>query len=376
MNQMTVVYALEQLPTKVSKSIFLAGPTPRSADVPSWRPEALRILRDLGYDGHVLVPESRSWADDYTNQIEWELAALSMADVIVFWVPREMKTMPALTTNVEYGSWVDSGKVILGYPESATSVRYLQHLADKFKCPTATTLSSTLTQAVDMFGKGSPRVEGECTVPLLIWQNPVFQEWYAAQLRAGNKLLDSKVLWTFRVGPTRKLVLFWALQVWVWIRDEDRVKSNEVVLARPDMTACLLYHKDQVVLIREFRSPVRNDKGFVYELVGGSSLKKGQSPLEIVRHEVEEETGLKLEADRFFQIETRQSAATLSAHVTHLFAVELTEDEIGQFDSSVAHGVVDDTEQTYVEVRRLKDILSEQLVDWSNLGMILSVLGR
>ena len=30
-------------------SLFLAGPTPRDDDVVSWRPEAVRILSELGF---------------------------------------------------------------------------------------------------------------------------------------------------------------------------------------------------------------------------------------------------------------------------------------------------------------------------------------
>lgn len=34
----------------IDSSVFLAGPTPRSIDVASWRPDALVILEDLGYN--------------------------------------------------------------------------------------------------------------------------------------------------------------------------------------------------------------------------------------------------------------------------------------------------------------------------------------
>jgi hypothetical protein len=56
----TVVYALEEPPAIFAKSIFLAGPTPRRPEVASWRPDALRILQEAGYDGVVFVPEDRS----------------------------------------------------------------------------------------------------------------------------------------------------------------------------------------------------------------------------------------------------------------------------------------------------------------------------
>src|SRR3989344_6490668 len=116
---MQIVYALEPLPETINKSIFLAGPTPRSQDIKSWRPEALAILEKLSYDGVVFVPESRNgqWQEsEYVNQIEWEEYCLNVADCIVFWIPRAMDTMPALTTNIEWGVWCNSGKAVLGVP--------------------------------------------------------------------------------------------------------------------------------------------------------------------------------------------------------------------------------------------------------------------
>lgn len=41
---MNVIHALQPIP----KSIFLAGPTPRDDETPTWPPEALEILRGLG----------------------------------------------------------------------------------------------------------------------------------------------------------------------------------------------------------------------------------------------------------------------------------------------------------------------------------------
>lgn len=114
---------------KGSKSIFLAGPTPRSLDVETWRNEAIKILEELGYDGIVYVPE-REFDDrsfDYNEQFWWEREALHQATAIVFWIPRNMETMPALTTNVEYGMWIieNIDKVIYGRPDDSERNRYL-----------------------------------------------------------------------------------------------------------------------------------------------------------------------------------------------------------------------------------------------------------
>lgn len=112
-------------------SIFLAGPTPRSLDVITWRIEAIKILERFDYDGVVYVPElehdNRDF--DYTNQVWWERKALHNASVISFWIPRDEK-MPAYTTNVEFGYWLskDADKVLYGRPDYASKVKYLDWL--------------------------------------------------------------------------------------------------------------------------------------------------------------------------------------------------------------------------------------------------------
>lgn len=113
-------------------SIFLAGPTPRSESIQSWRMNALDILAARHYDGIVYVPElehdNRSF--DYINQTEWEREALEAAKTIVFWIPRNVKDMPGFTTNVEFGFWIakDKDKVLYGRPEGSEKNRYLDWL--------------------------------------------------------------------------------------------------------------------------------------------------------------------------------------------------------------------------------------------------------
>lgn len=147
---MFICYAQKPLPTDKG-GIFLAGPTPRGGRVPSWRPEALKLLKEAGYTGNVFVPEDENGPlkDHYNEQIEWEWACLEAASVVVFWVPRNLETMPAFTTNVEFGLYVDSGKAVLGYPEGAPKMRYLHALAEKFDVPVFHDLQKTLHTAVE-----------------------------------------------------------------------------------------------------------------------------------------------------------------------------------------------------------------------------------
>ena len=143
---MRVVYANDTLET----SIFLAGPTPRSESVPSWRPQAIQLIEAAGFKGTVYTPETSNndWNHEYYNQIEWEWSALQMSTVVLFWVPRELTDMPAFTTNVEFGYLANSGKVMLGHPEGAPKMRYLESLAFRHNIPVYNDLEVMVTHAV------------------------------------------------------------------------------------------------------------------------------------------------------------------------------------------------------------------------------------
>lgn len=137
------------------KSIFLAGPTPRSNKVDSWRPKAIEILKNLNFDGIVYIPE-RNFDDrnfDYTNQVEWEKEALYKADVVVFWIPRKLPDMPAFTTNVEFGFWLAKNpqKVVYGRPDDSEKNRYLDWLykVQTTKLP-KNSLEQTLMSALEL----------------------------------------------------------------------------------------------------------------------------------------------------------------------------------------------------------------------------------
>lgn len=382
---MMLVYTGEDAPREIRKSIFLAGPTPREANVKSWRPEAIEILKRLNYDGVVFVPEFRDGrrVKDYAAQVEWEEKYLNMADCILFWISRDMGTMPALTTNTEWGVWCDSGKAVFGAPDNAEKVDYQRYYAQKLSVPMSNTLGGTIKHSLEMVGEGGLRIGAEREVPLYIWKNESFQNWYRALKMAGNKLEGARVKWVCRVGKNRQAIFCWALHVLVYIAEESRCKVNEIVISRPDIATIVMYRKDailensDIVLIKEFRSPVSNNSGFVWEVPGGSSFKPNQNPIDVIMAECREETGLMIgDPDRIKRHESRQLAATFSAHQAHLFSIEINEKELEYLRSQkdVAHGNAIDSEMTFVHIKKLKDILREDLVDWSVLGMILSVL--
>ena len=126
---MIVNYSDEEF-IKSKKSIFLAGPTPRSEDIVSWRKEAIRILKENGFDGVVYVPEYKSMKprSDYEDQVLWEREGLTNATAIVFWVPRKTPGMEGYTTNVEFGYYMHTNKIIYGRPNDAEKTKYLDWL--------------------------------------------------------------------------------------------------------------------------------------------------------------------------------------------------------------------------------------------------------
>ena len=412
---MTVCYYENDAPDPLKKSLFLAGPTPRTPEVQSWRPEALDILESLGYDGTVFIPEFNGPAmvnTSYEDMVEWEDKALHMADQIVFWIPRDMKTLPGLTTNIEAGRWEGSGKIVLGHPDKAPHMSYLDTYAQKEGTPVFNNLEDTLREALKRLGDGAPRTGGEREIPLYIWKTPEFKAWYAAQKGAGNRLDSAKVVWAFRVGPAKQKLFMWALHVKVWITSEDRFKTNEVILQRPDIFAVVAFKRPdplpewvqpnpgdsnvtantkqmvlrdyrksllletEVALVREFRSPATTPDCFIHELPGGSVIEGNLSPEAKAVEELEEETGLAIPVSRLKVVGTRQIYGTLLTHSAHVFSVELTSDEMLSLKwiGDQPHGIEADSERTFVEVRTVADILSQKDVDWSCIGMIVSAL--
>lgn len=384
---MRVVYAREAMPTVGTASIFLAGPSPRGTGVPSWRPEALAILETLGFDGHVYVPEPRSGVWDKidpagkTEQIIWEDTALERSDVVVFWIPRDLENLPGLTTNDEWGRWKESGKVVLGTPPGAPHTNYQRHYAKTLSIPMFDTLADTLAGAVKKVEDLGPmlRTGGELTVPLHIWNTPNFQSWIRFQKDNGNRLEDSRVKFALWAGGS---LFFWCLSVNVWIGAEKRNKTNEVLFSRPNISTVVLHGPvyvgalgaTEIVLVKEFRSPVNNPIALVLEAPSGSSHNPQDTPLDIAVSEVKEETGREISPARFVPHGARQVAATMSIHQSNLFSIELSQAEVEWFKqrSGVARGVESDSERTYVTVETLAEIMASKTVDWSMMGMVLT----
>lgn len=384
---MELIFSDDALPTNITKSIFLAGPSPRTDDVHDWRNDALKVLDTLDYDGTVFIPIPRNtfykkdknakWT--YYNQIEWECSSRNMADVVLYWIPRTAK-LPGLTTNIEFGEDLKTGKVIYGRPENALSCRYLDVRANEEFIDINETLEGTLMAAINRLGEGAIRKGKEVYVPLLIWLTPQFKSWYKNVKSAGNKLDYFKATNVMLVR--NRAVFFFSAKVSIWVESEKRFKKNETIFSRTDISAIVASYRDIstgqrfFVLVKEFRSPVNNNEGFVYELPGGSSFKDIDFKQNAC-DEFREEVGLHInDLSRFQFVSAKQICATFSTHITHLYRLELTEDEFNTVQDLAKNKVVlgeDDEEQTYVTI-----VQEEQLeyynIDYGTLGMIYNSL--
>lgn len=119
---------------KLDNSIFLAGPTPRDPEVRSWRGDAIDYFKEFGFDGVLYIPEddNKSYYEVEGNvyDMSWDQNAIENADVIMFWIPRS-NDMLALTTNVEFGYFINSGKIVYGRPDDSIKNEYLDWLYER-----------------------------------------------------------------------------------------------------------------------------------------------------------------------------------------------------------------------------------------------------
>jgi len=177
---MKVVYAQDGYQDTVTKSIFLAGPSPRNGYGDSWRDEALSILMDLGYDGTVFVPvpSNGQFPDDYLKQVEWEKKWLDAVDIIAFWIPRDLNSLPGFTTNIEIGRYIDQGRCVVGFPKDAPKTRYIEWLVkDATNTAVYHSLLDVIQKSLTDINDGALRKGGDIYIPLKIWNHPAFMSW-------------------------------------------------------------------------------------------------------------------------------------------------------------------------------------------------------
>lgn len=390
---MHVIHALEQLPDVVTRIFFLAGPTPRRdkngrPTAPSWRPRALEYLAARGFDGVVVVPEDRTgeWQFNYDHQVDWECEMRRAADLILFWVPRELAEMPAFTTNIEFGEDYDSGRTLYGRPKGAPKCGYLdKRYRDVAGAEPAETLEDLLDEALRAVPAGEERRGGCRTVPLQVWQHQAFRRWHDNLVAAGNRLDGFEACGIIPAGkphPSRPPFAFLG-RAKVWIAAEQRHESSEVIIGRPDVASVVLVHGTSrsdatIVLTQHFRNAVSNRLGTVIEVPSGSSSRTFD-PRGIALEEVREEAGLEIaDPERLIALGSRQTAATILTHHLHAFALQLTDDELAELAGKEERGeILGATPCERITLRTAKVHELEAVpLDWTNLAIIEVALAR
>lgn len=137
---MKIIYSGESHSIK-GKSIFLAGCSPRIGQTLKWREEAISYYENFGFSETLIIPEPKSgepW-EDYISVIQWEDYYLQIADVILFWIPRSVKDeIYGFTSNIEFGKYLNSGKIVYGRPDDSDNNRYLDYWYETiYKIPPA-----------------------------------------------------------------------------------------------------------------------------------------------------------------------------------------------------------------------------------------------
>lgn len=91
-----------------------------------------------------------------------------------------------------------------------------------------------------------------------------------------------------------------------------------------------------------------------------------------------DETGLTFDKDRIIFEMDRQLMAILSSHKCYLYSLKINDNELEDILKleGTANGVESDSERTYLRILKVRDILENNLLDWSNIGYILSVLNK
>ncbi len=335
-----------------------------------WRCMLYRSIRSRGFGGRV-VEGNRLPSLSYP----WHVVIPAIADCVVYWYPHGIETeLPTYQPSTAY-------ELVVGTPPTAPLAEELRQWCVSTGVPFASSIEETAELATMLLGHGSIRVGPERDITLAVWRTKELQIWRSNQREAGNRIEAARTLWAFRGNLANDPIWYWAIHTDIFVTEENRYKTNEVVLGRPDISATVMYHRStaeqpstQVVLVREFRTPVSNSAGYVLELPSGSGAYSAD-PAVVASDECAEETGLRLPVERFRYHGVRQIASTMSCHRGHLFSVALGAGEIDALRGRRERPQGSSTnERTWVEVVDLDRALSDGSLDWGMLGMLWAAI--
>jgi len=368
---MQVIYIGESFPNKIEKSIYLAG---TNSESDNWKQKALEILELLEYDGCVFISQ---WKDnviiDSKKEYQWTETAIKMSDNHLFYFDREND--PAIVATDLYGSLKNRNTTVL--------VSFNDNLNDFQEYHSKHTFKDLYNGLLHIVNSQTSTIrhDGERFIPQHIFNSIQFQNWYKQHKLLGNWISDANLLFEFII---KDFTFAFILHINMFIKNENRYKNNEFIFSRTDISSCVLYKleadiKDsKIVLISEFRTPVNNSEGIVYELPGGSSNNLKDEAKKVVEDEIFEETGFKIKINKLVNHSDRQLCSTLSTHKSALFSYELDEMEFNilKLNDNKVFGNTNESEYTTVKIYTLNEILENDNIDWSNIGQIMTVMKK
>jgi len=135
--QMHVVYYGDNLePHRYRPSVYLDGPKTMSTAIKfQWRTRMINQFTRDGFNHVVIIPEKRK-GNGYPNYgthefYEWEEAAMNMATIVMFWIPRDSRIFPGRDINDRWGAYKLKKNVILGIPSGSEETGYQNWYSDR-----------------------------------------------------------------------------------------------------------------------------------------------------------------------------------------------------------------------------------------------------
>ena len=311
---MQTVYTCEDLPDPCSASLYLAGAGSDETMNSGWRREAIHLLGKCGFPGAVIVPERRNKRAYLcpSEKAIWDVRMRARADLILFWVPEDRSAPGAYVAEGEHHLAHDICRCLYGRPRDALGHLHLDATwTTSTHKPPYDDLQAMIVDAVALIGEGAVRSGAERDVPLLVWRSDPFSAWYDALISAGHRLHSFRVRDALSFGdhdPRAPLSGFLASAA-VAVSGEDRIKSNEVFIGRPDNVAVVpLFDpggpEGEAFLVQEYRVAVRNGLGLVLSIPEGSCPGSHLKSRAIAVQELSEEVGLCVKPERLVELDS------------------------------------------------------------------------
>ena len=381
------VYNLEQPLKIITKSIFLLSSDSNTND--NWEEPIIKALEDNGFNGTVFINKNRNrfegdnHVDRFIKIRRWRNKWLDRVDAIIFCITGN-PTLTDADKSVGFEEFVSQNKAFVFTRIKGMNGQYTDYLRSiPMLNPNTEDIDSFAKRVLEYLDSGATRQGPERNIPLEIWKNNSFAGWLQniGMSDIGEVLKDISPIFSL-TDPSTNESFLWIVKPTIYLEEENRTKDCEIVIGRPDICSMVIYTNEEdprVVLVSEFRPSVRNITGRVTELPSGS-YHEGSDALPSALAELKEEAGLLIglnQKSNAVKVGAKQMMSTLCAtqNIAYKMLIDSSEmDKIEEFVKDKTFGLKEESEITYVEVRRYSEILRSEDIDWSVIGIISSAL--